>query len=96
MNTDIKIYHRGTKTPRNTEIFFMTSVTQCLCGEYFCRTGFGQSRSEVWIMLPYHVERQMKELQFIHAPITLVSGFVKMGLKELSAFRFITLLIKPS
>jgi len=75
MNTDIKIYHRGTKTPRNTKIKIIrkprvqeknspiflgflidNSVTQCLCGEYFCRTGFGQSRSEVRIKNHNNVE----------------------------------------
>ncbi len=78
MNTDIKIYHRCTKTPRNTEkkiirrpriqennspvihgFLMEISATQCLCGEFHCCTGFGQSKSEVRIMNPYNVERQL-------------------------------------
>ncbi len=28
-------YHRDTKTPRNTEFFFVSSATQCLCSVFY-------------------------------------------------------------
>lgn len=44
--------------------------------------GFGQSRSEVRIMRPFNVERQMKVLQFYPRTIDIGDGVYQEGIEE--------------
>jgi len=48
----------------------------------FVVSGFGQSRSEVRIMHPYHVERQIKDPQLTHRVIASISEAISLGISR--------------
>jgi ribosomal protein S13 len=104
MNTVIK---KTTEDTENTEISENRKLSDlcALCGKFYSKAGFGQSRSEVRIINHYNVERQMKVLQLTHCVIAsiseAISNFIgdfsfysqkiKKGLKVHFAFRILLL-----